>query len=322
MLKKATLLGFLFVFMTGVYAQDELNPYKYIIIPKKYDFLKRENQYRVNTYTKYLFDNEGFTTVLQGESYPNDLMSNPCIGVTADVEDGSNMFTTKLKLVLKDCHGNIVFTTVQGTSKLKEYDKTYIDALKKSFVSIEQLNYNFDPTIKGKSDAAAQKMPVAEVKQVKEEVAETEIAAAPVVVPEKAAPEVAAPANQTVAAPVVAAVAVPVVTESKEPEKKAETTSTGTIARNYKNENISFFLIEQGDKLVAYVNESKNENYKKGELIGTFEKTSLPNVFRVEWKKKEQDIDETTAYFDDSGNLKIDIHRNGKIEVISFSEVK
>lgn len=322
MVKKVALLGFLFVFMTGVYAQDELNAYKYIIIPKKYDFLKKENQYRVNTYTKFLFDNEGFETVLQGESYPNDLLSNPCIGVTADVEDGSNMFTTKLKLALKDCHGNIVFTTVQGTSKIKEYDKTYIDALKKSFVSIEQLDYKFDPTIKEKSDAAAQSMPVAEVKQVQEEVVETEIAAATVVATEKAEPAVAAPANQTVTEPVVAAVAVPVVSEAKQEVEKEESTSTGTIARNYKNENISFFLIEQGDKLVAYVNESKNENYKKGELIGTFEKTSLPNVFRVEWKKKDQDIDETTAYFDDAGNLKIDIHRNGKIEVISFSQVK
>lgn len=322
MVKKVALLGFLFVFMTGVYAQDELNAYKYIIIPKKYDFLKKENQYRVNTYTKFLFDNEGFKTVLQGESYPNDLLSNPCIGVTADVEDGSNMFTTKLKLALKDCHGNIVFTTVQGTSKIKEYDKTYIDALKKSFVSIEQLDYKFDPTIKEKSDAAAQSMPVAEVKQVQEEVVETEIAAAPVVAAEKAEPAVAAPANQTVTEPVAAAVAVPVVSEAKQEVEKEEPTSTGTIARNYKNENISFFLIEQGDQLVAYVNESKNENYKKGELIGTFEKTSLPNVFRVEWKKKDQDIDETTAYFDDAGNLKIDIHRNGKIEVISFSQVK
>ena len=86
------------------------------------------------------------------------------------------------------------------------------------------------------------------------------------------------------------------------------------------NENISFFLIDQNGKLVAYVGESKNENYKKGEMIGTFEKTSLPNVYRVSWKKKDQNIDETTAYFDEQGNLKIDIHRNGKIEVITFSK--
>lgn len=319
MVKKIALLGLVFFFMTGVYAQDELNPYKYIIIPKKYDFLKKENQYRVNTYTKFLFDNEGFTTLVQGESYPNDLLSNPCIAVTADVEDSSNMFTTKLKLVLKNCHGNVVFTSIQGTSKLKEFDKTYIDALKKCFVSIEQLNYNFDPAIEAKSENKVQTTPVAEVK---EEVKETEIAVAPVVAPANTEPKVESPAKQTTAAPVVAAVAVPVVNETKKEEEKAAPASTGTIARSYKNENISFFLIEQGDKLVAYVNESRIENYKKGELIGTFEKTSLPNVFRVEWKKQEQDIDETTAYFDDSGNLKIDIHRNGKIEVVSFSQVK
>jgi len=47
------------VFVLNVYAQNELNPYKYIIVPKKFDFLKKENQYRVNSYTKFLFDKEG-----------------------------------------------------------------------------------------------------------------------------------------------------------------------------------------------------------------------------------------------------------------------
>ncbi len=65
---------------------------------------------------------------------------------------------------------------------------------------------------------------------------------------------------------------------------------------------------------------SKSGTYSKGEKIGTFEKTSLPNVYRVEWKDMDSDIEQTTGYFDDKGNLKIDVKRNGKIEVLLFTK--
>jgi len=48
----------------------------------------------------------------------------------------------------------------------------------------------------------------------------------------------------------------------------------------------------------------------------------LPNVFRVSWKKPIEGVVSTTAYFDEKGNLKIDIERSDKIEVLSFTEVK
>ena len=45
-------------------AQENVNNYKYIIVPKKFDFLKEENQYRVNTFTKFLFEKQGFKMLL------------------------------------------------------------------------------------------------------------------------------------------------------------------------------------------------------------------------------------------------------------------
>ena len=81
-----------------------------------------------------------------------------------------------------------------------------------------------------------------------------------------------------------------------------------------------FFLIDQGEKLAAYVISSKSETYSQGERIGTFEKSSLPNVYRAEWKDMDEDIEQTTAYFDDKGNLKIDVKRKGRIEVLSFEK--
>ena len=288
-MKKELLSVFvLFLFVSLSFSQNKLDAYKYIIIPQNYDFLKEADQYKVNSLTKFLFDKRGYNTIFEGESYPSDLLGNPCLAATVDVKSESNMFTTKLTIVLSDCYDKVVFTCVQGKSREKDYNKTYSDALRKSFVSIENLNYNYNPELLINSQNTVQtEMPKAVVK--------TE------------APK---------------AVVVPVIAETnKVPEQvDVEDKKEQTIARSYKNENISFFLIEQNNELVAYVNESNNEAYKKGEKIGTFIKTSLPNVFRVSWKNKQKDIDETTAYFDEAGNLKIDVTRNGKIEVLVFEQ--
>ena len=73
---------------------------------------------------------------------------------------------------------------------------------------------------------------------------------------------------------------------------------------------------------MEYVNSSKYDSYKKGEKIGSFSKTSIPDVFRVSWKDKEGVSKQTTGYFDEKGNLKIDINKNGNIEVMLFEVEK
>ena len=307
MFRKLILITILFSFALPALAQNELNAFKYIIIPRKYDFLKTENQYRLNTITKHLFDEAGYQTLIKGDDYPEDVQANPCIAATAYVVNESGMLTTKVKIEINNCYNKVVFTSKQGTSKIKAYDKTYRDALEKSFVSVRELDYVYDPSLlinrpqEDKSKAAA--VPVA-------------VVAAPSAPKETAnQQEIQEPVSSTteqMQEPEVAAVETP-----------QETTTTGfSTAKSYKNDNTSFFLIEQNNVLVAYVIDSKNENYKKGQTIGTFEKTSLANVYRVAWKKKEAGIEETTAYFDAEGNLKIDIHRDGKIEVLTFIEEK
>lgn len=308
MVKKIILFALLVSFIFPAFSQNELNAYKYVIVPKKYDFLKTENQFRLNSLTKHWFDTAGYLTLVKGEAMPNDVLANPCLAVTADVINDSNLFTTKLKLTLNNCYGQIVYTSKQGSSKIKEYEKAYKEALQECFTSFEELNYKFDPAlVEGQSKATEKAVavtavvPAAQTAIVQEEVSEPKQAAA-------AEPKAA-----------VVPMAVPVA-EAPAIEKESETETT--IARSYRNENIAFFLIEQENSLKAYVSESNIEAYKKGEMIGTFEKSSLPNVYRVAWKKKQQDIDQTTAYFDADGNLKIDIHRNGKIEVVTFKQEK
>ena len=325
-------LLFFFIMLAAVlgtkatgYAQNPLDSYKYIIVPKKFDFLKKENQYRVNSQTKYLFDSHGYTTVLKGEEYPDDLLSNPCLGLEANVIDESNTFTSKVRISLTNCQDQVVYTTEQGRSKEKDYAKSYSQALNNAFKSIEQMGYEFNPDLALvpsvasspiQESEAQDKIPVQEEVVAAESVAEPEPVSSPEPVsePEAVEAEVAAAAVPAATAAVPAATAAAVPAASETPKKEA---SSGG-AMTYGNENISFFLIEQGNNLVAYVVRSTSGNYAQGEKIGTFEKSSLPNVYRVQWKDMDKDIEQTTGYFDEQGNLKIDVKRNGKVEVLTF----
>lgn len=285
------------------YAQSPLDSYKYIIVPKKFDFLRKENQYRVNSQTKYLFEKNGFTTLLKGQDYPEDLISNPCLGVEANVIDESNSFTSKVRVSLTNCQDQVVYTSEQGISKEKDYAKSYSLALNNAFKSIAQMGYQYDPNL-----AIVPSFASAKTEESKAEIADSEVTQ------EEPVSEPASAAVAAAAVPAATAATVPAATETGE----KETSPSGAVT--YGNDNIAFFLIDQGDKLVAYVVRSASENYAQGEKIGTFEKSSLPNVYRVEWKDMDKDIEQTTGYFDEQGNLKIDVKRNGKVEVLTFTK--
>jgi len=328
-LKKIALTMAFLACVFNLYAQSELNPYKYIIVPKKFDFLKEVNQYRVNSYTKHLFVQEGYQVFYDDDEFPEDLKSNPCLGLTANVLDESNSFTTKLFLILENCGHDVVFKSGEGRSKMKEYDKTYRDALKKCFVSVQELDYAYEPYSLAESTNEVQSSEsnteMAAVAVTSAEVSEKELVkqenTAIQTAPESEKSSIPETKNAVVP---VAVVAAPMeqkeVSNVEEIEvKKAE---EPVVARAFQNGTISFLLVNQGAQLQAFVSQSRNSKYKPGELIGTFEKSSLPNVFRVSWKKPEEGISQTTAYFDEQGNLKIDLYRDGNLETLTFVEVK
>jgi hypothetical protein len=141
-MKKITFL-LLFV-ATTAFAQTNLNEYKYIIVPTKFDFQKKENQYRINTITKLLFVENGFTAVYEN-NMPEDLRKNGCLGLRSNLVNTSGMFSTKLKVELKDCNGNVVFTSAEGKSKIKQYEPAYNEALRRAFNSFKAINYTYQP---------------------------------------------------------------------------------------------------------------------------------------------------------------------------------
>ncbi len=128
-------------------AQQELNNYKYIVVPKKFEGFKRTNQYQTSTLVKYLFVERGFT-VIYDDALPEDLNKNRCLGLFADLKEDSSMFSTKLQIALKDCNDQEVFISQIGISKEKDFKSAYSEAIRAAFISYNGLTYEYKPTEK------------------------------------------------------------------------------------------------------------------------------------------------------------------------------
>jgi len=126
-------------------AQRNINKYKYVLVPDFYDFLKNEDQYQLNSLTKFLFNKYGFQAYIEGDNYPDGLLPKACNILYADVINDSKFLTTVLRVSLSDCEGNIVYISGKGRSKEKDYKKSYHEALRKAFISIQELNYAYSP---------------------------------------------------------------------------------------------------------------------------------------------------------------------------------
>ncbi len=158
------------LFLVGIFGSkgQNLNDYKYVVVPEQFNFLKEADQYQVNSLTKFLFNKYGFDAYLAKEELPLDLNSAGCNTLYADVES-SGFLSTNMIVTLADCRGNVVYTSPEGKSKIKEYKAAYHDALREAFLGIEELDYSYN----GKTAAMAEKkemkrVPPAEEKEVKD----------------------------------------------------------------------------------------------------------------------------------------------------------
>lgn len=163
------------VFMASAFSQSNLNDYKYVIVPKGYDFLKGNNQYRLNELTKFLFEKQGFLTLMEGENYPDELIKNRCLALKSDVTKDSGLFKTKLSVELKDCNDQAVYTTQVGESREKDFGKAYNEALRDAFKSFNGMNYHYVPkqineVVETKEERNNNVAVVQEIQQLKEEI--------------------------------------------------------------------------------------------------------------------------------------------------------
>ncbi|WP_369047921.1 hypothetical protein [Tenacibaculum sp. UWU-22] len=138
---------FVTLFLTsflGYAQQSNVNNYKYVIIPKQFNFLSSPDQYQLNSLTKFLFEKYGFTAFFEDEKLPEDAMANRCLSLTANVKNNSGFLKTKNVIELKDCYNKVIYTSKEGSSKEKEYKKAFHEAVRDAFTSIKALHYKYN----------------------------------------------------------------------------------------------------------------------------------------------------------------------------------
>ncbi|GAA4238506.1 hypothetical protein GCM10022291_29230 [Postechiella marina] len=134
-----------FFIVASVFSQENLNEYKYIIVPKQFSFLKHPDEYRMNGLAKFLFEKYGYSAFMEGDQYPEGYFNNRCSALRVDVFKEPGMFKTRLKAVLKDCNDKVVYTSKTGESREKEFGKAYNESLRDAFLSFKALNYKYTP---------------------------------------------------------------------------------------------------------------------------------------------------------------------------------
>ena len=132
-------------------AQKSLSDYSFVVVPEKFEFLSETNQYLLNDMTKYYLAKNGFNAY-----FFNELPSvDNCDGLWADVASIVGFTRTKIMVVLKDCKGIEVFRGETGTSKHKDYKKSYQDALRNSFLCFKELGVKQKAVAVNPDDTAA-----------------------------------------------------------------------------------------------------------------------------------------------------------------------
>ncbi|MFK8281131.1 hypothetical protein [Capnocytophaga cynodegmi] len=104
----------------------------YVMLPNKFDFQKKDNDYQLNSLAKFLLEKENFKVFFENEA-PDNIIENPCNYLKANILNTSGMFFTRLQLVFTDCKGKQVFTSEVGKSREKEFKKAYHEALRSAF---------------------------------------------------------------------------------------------------------------------------------------------------------------------------------------------
>lgn len=133
----------LFFCTIGVFAQN-INQYKYVEVPQRFDFQKEKNTFNLNTTTKLLLEKYGFVVYMDDQVKPLDAANNMCKKtLRAEITEESSMFVRKLTIKLLDCQNNVVFASKQGTSTTKDLRVAYNQALRMAFESFDKLGYKY-----------------------------------------------------------------------------------------------------------------------------------------------------------------------------------
>ena len=274
-----------------LFAQKNINSYKYILVPKQFEFQKTADQYQLNSLTKFLFEKSGFTVLFTDENFPADLATNSCLGLKAKVNNDSGMFSTKMNLELTDCYNQVVFSTKDGKSKEKDYKTAFHEALRMAFADIENLKYAYDGSANAIEKIAENNKVEIEKLTVKEIIPVVEVKEVPAVPKVKETPPMAISKKIEKQ-------------EAKEAkEEKPETVKSfvkpvaNSLEGKYMVDKWGECVISQKAGYYSFV--GGDEKFE----FAVIYKTSMPNLFIIKWSAFKQP---RLLELDLQGNLKVE----------------
>jgi len=271
---------YLFFTCSMLFAQQSINSYKYVLVPKQFEFQKSADQYQINSLTKFLFERAGFTPLFTDEPVPDDLARNSCIALKVVLNNNSSFLSTKLNIDLFDCFNNLVFSTNEARSREKEYKDAYHEVIRAAFVDIENLKYAYQESV-SHEDKKVEKIKIEEVKP-----------AVIVVQPVLKKEEITTKIEEKVAEPII--------------EKRVEIKEIDikTIEGNYIIDKWGTCTISKNDEGYSVV--GGDENFEFAIVYAT----SKPNFYIIKWAayKKPQLVE-----LDQQGNLKVDAENDIKV---------
>lgn len=141
-MKKLASLLLLLIVTISSYAQSGVNDYKYAQLPSKLEFQKVQDQYRINSTIKFFLEQRGFVTYYDDEIQPQEFASTNCNKFFVNLVRKSTLFSTKLKIELKDCRGKVLLASEEGVSREKELGAAYNEALRIALKSLERIKYS------------------------------------------------------------------------------------------------------------------------------------------------------------------------------------
>jgi len=139
------LLILLSVFLTGLSQAQSLNDYKYVIVDNQYEFQKEANKYRLNEMMVFEIEKRGLKAFRNTEVLPADLNKGICNALSLKIIAKSGL-RVKMTLEFVNCTNEVVFTTKDGKSNIKDYQKAYRAALREAMTSLDEVNYSYSPS--------------------------------------------------------------------------------------------------------------------------------------------------------------------------------
>lgn len=143
---------FLGLFAYKATAQNKLSDYQYAIVPTQFVFQDEVNQYRLNSNLKFALTQLGFKTFTQGSRYPDFLMLDGCLALTANLVVDESAFSTTMQLQMVDCRGTVVFQTAEHKNREKVLEEAFTRAWEDVRADLSNVVYRYNGYGENKSD--------------------------------------------------------------------------------------------------------------------------------------------------------------------------